>query len=294
VFNCDWQGIPKIQEMLTPTTYLLPPDIDELDDNNAIDVSGQVDIDQGSCGLFFDINCLGLSTDYRQCLNIRHICEFGVNLDEQTTGPNNTVIQPNCNIGTTEIDDGNGRFFRDVFFGLNNTTNFMETNYPYSTDFNTSDAAIYDFSSTASNGSDYVKFRGFTNDDNYQQPKNSYYFYFGLLPGKTALDKMNSMFFTKCFPKLTTEFLIKVTNIIRTTSTTNSDGSFTFEIISGVAPFTYSVSGPNSYLNNGTLGTTPILTLSNLSVGDYIITITDDNGNQVPFLDKNTKQYSKL
>jgi hypothetical protein len=281
VFNCDWQGIPKIQEMLTPTTYLLPPDIDELDDNNAIDVSGQVDIDQGSCGLFFDINCLGLSTDYRQCLNIRHICEFGVNLDEQTTGPNNTVIQPNCNIGTTEIDDGNGRFFRDVFFGLNNTTNFMETNYPYSTDFNTSDAAIYDFSSTASNGSDYVKFRGFTNDDNYQQPKNSYYFYFGLLPGKTALDKMNSMFFTKCFPKLTTEFLIKVTNIIRTTSTTNSDGSFTFEIISGVAPFTYSVSGPNSYLNNGTLGTTPILTLSNLSVGDYIITITDDNGNQI-------------
>lgn len=281
VFSCDWQGVPKIQEFITPTTYLIPPDIDELDDNNAIDVSGQVDIDEGSCGLFFDINCLGLSTNHRQCLNIRHICEYGLNLDEQTTGPNNTVLQPNCNIGSIEIGDANGRWVRDVFYGLNKTTNFMETNYPYTTDFNTSDVPEYDFSSLASNGADYVNFRGFTNDDAYQQPKHSYYFYFGLLPGKTAVDKMNSMFFTKCYPKLTTEFLIKVSNIVRTTSDTSYDGEFTFTIISGISPFTYSISGPNGYTNTGTLGTTPTLTVSGLFNGDYTITIIDDNGNQI-------------
>lgn len=282
VFSCDWQGIPKIQEFLTQTTYQLPPDIDELDDNNAIDVSGQVDIDAGlAWGLFFDINCLGLSTNYRQCLNIRHICEFGVNLDEQTTGANNSILQPNCNIGSTEIQDGGGRWVRDVLFGLNNTPNFMETNYPYTTDFNINDSAEYDFSSTASNGSDYVKFRGYTNDDNYQQPKHSYYFYFGLYPNKTAIDKMNSMFFTKCYPKLTTEFLIKVSDLVRTTSDTSSDGSFTFTIISGVSPFTYTISGPNGYTNTGILSTTPTLTLTGLAVGDYTITIVDDNGNQI-------------
>jgi hypothetical protein len=290
VFNCDWQGVPKIQEILTPTTYIMPPDTDEIDDNNAIDVSGQVSLGNGSFGLFFDIDCLGLSTNYRQCLNIRHICEFGVNLDEQTTGANNTVLQPNNNIGSTEIDDGNGRWVRDVFFGLNNTTNFMETNYPYTTDFNLANCSEYNFSSInpsqcdpniPTNGEDYVKFRGYTNDDNYQQPKHSFYFYFGLLPGKTALDKMNSMFFTKCYPKLTTEFLIKVSDLVRTSSDTSSDGSFTFTIISGVAPFTYTVSGPNGYINTGTLSASPTLTLNGLASGDYTITILDDNGNQI-------------
>ena len=281
VFNCDWQGVPKIQELLTQSTYQLPPDIDEMDDNNSIDVSGQVDLGNNSNGLFFDINCLGLSSNYRQCLNIRHICEFGVNLDEQTTGSNNTIIQPNNNLGTTEIDDGSGRWFRDVFYGLNNTPNFMETNYPYTTDFNTSDAPEYDFSSTASNGVDYVKFRGLTNDDFYQQPKHSFFFYFGLYPNKTALDKMNSMFFTKCYPKLTTEFLIRVTELIRTTSNISLDGGFTFTIISGIGPFTYTVSGPNGYVNTGILGLSPTLTLTGLAIGDYTITVLDDNGSQI-------------
>lgn len=281
VFNCDWQGVPKIQEILTPTTYIMPPDTDEIDDNKAIDVSGQVSLGNGSFGLFFDINCLGLSSNYRQCLNIRHICEFGVNLDEQTTAANNTVLQPNNNIGSTEIDDGNGRWFRDVFFGLNNTENFMETNYPYLTDFNTNDLAEYDFSSIANNGVDYVKFRGYANDDNYQQPKHSFYFYFGLLPGKTALDKMNTMFFTKCYPKLTTEFLIKVSNVIRTTQDTSSDGSFNFEIFSGVAPFTYTISGPNAYISTGTIASLQVVTINNLVVGDYTITVVDSNGNQI-------------
>ena len=279
VFNCDWQGIPKVKELLTQTTYQMPPDIDELDDNNKTDISGQVSLGSKYCGLFFDINCSGLSVNQKQCLNIRHICEFGVNLDEQTTGANNSILLPNCNIGKTEIEDGNGRWFRDVFYGLNNTINFMDINYPYTTDFNTNDLATYDFSSAVSNGSDYVKFRGYTNNSSHQQPKHSFYFYFGLHPNKTALDKMNSMFFTKCFPKLINEFLIKVSDLVRTTSDTSLDGSFTFTIISGVAPYNYTVSGPSGYINTGTLSST--LTLNNLASGGYTITITDANNNTI-------------
>jgi hypothetical protein len=290
IFNCDWQGVPKIQELLTQTTYQLPPDTDETDDTGATEVSGIVDIDGGTCGLFFDINCDGLSTNHQQCLNVRHMCEFGVSLDEQTTGPNNKVLPANCNIGATEIENGNGRWFRDVFFGLNNTTNFMETKYPYSTDFNLADCGTYDFTSDnpsecdktkLTNGQDYVKFRGYTNNNSYQQPKHSYYFYFGLYPNKTAIDKMNSMFFTKCYPKLSTEFLIKVSDLVRTSTDTSLDGSFTFTIISGVAPFTYTISGPNSYINTGNLSTSPTLTLNGLAKGEYTIIIIDDNDNQI-------------
>ena len=32
VFPCDWQGVPKIQEYLVPTTYVSPPIIDEFDE----------------------------------------------------------------------------------------------------------------------------------------------------------------------------------------------------------------------------------------------------------------------
>jgi len=82
VFNCDWQGVPKIQQYLVPTTYIIPPIIDEYSDENTslVETSGQVDIGKGFGGLFFDINCFGLFSDKTQCLNIRHACEFGVDL----------------------------------------------------------------------------------------------------------------------------------------------------------------------------------------------------------------------
>jgi hypothetical protein len=69
--------------------------------------------------------------------------------------------------------------------------------------------------------------------------------------------------------------------LVRTSTNTSSDGSFTFTIISGVAPFTYTISGPNGYINTGTLSTSPTLTLNGLVSGDYTITIVDDNGNQI-------------
>jgi hypothetical protein len=35
VFDCDWQGIPKISDLLIPTTYKIP-DTEEFDETNTI------------------------------------------------------------------------------------------------------------------------------------------------------------------------------------------------------------------------------------------------------------------
>ena len=283
VFNCDWQGVPKIQNYLVPTTYIIPPIIDEYSDENPswTETSGQVDIGRGFGGVFFDISCAGLSSDKQQCLNIRHACEFGVDLDEIDETDNGVVLQPNHIIGSAEINSEYGKYVRDVFFLLNNVTNNINVNLNPSptTNFNTNNVGDYNFALSGDNGSDYVNFRGYLDNSSFSQPKHSYYFYFGSTPGSTGLDKMNNNFFTKCFPTLTVEFFIRIDNTDAISANNVNDGSATFTIVSGVGPFTYIVSGPNGYNSSGTL-TEPNLTksLNGLAQGSYIINVTDSSG----------------
>ena len=292
VFNCDWQGVPKIQPLLVPTTFKMPPILDEYDETaRIIETSGQVDIG-GNKGLFFDISCAGLTSNYTQCLNFRHICEFGVDLDEIDIAPNGNDILPDYIIGSQEIET-NSRFVRDVLFGLNISTNNMFTNYPYSTDFNLPNCSTYNFGgnefcnpsqpTVRANGSDYLKFRGsgYTNSS-FSQPEHSYYFYFGIVPGATGLDLMNSKFFTRCFPEVTQEFLIKIVNTTATTTNTSTDGAFSFSIVNGVSTsYTYTISGPNATFITGTVIESPtgnLTIIGNLPDGDYIITVQNTNG----------------
>lgn len=281
VFNCDWQGIPKIQEFLTPTTYKLPPMLDiELDDSTTIDTSGQVNIGGVTDGLFFDISCLGLKVNQQQCLNVRHICEFGVDLDETDNSDNGTLVLADHIIGLNEINSQYGKYVRDVYFGLNNTINNVDISLPYSTDFNINNLGNYDFTTNANNGQDYVDFRGYLNNSSFSQPKHSYYFYFGVKPGSTGLEKMNNKFFTKCYPELTIEFFIKIDNVTPISEENINDGNVTFTIISGIGPFTYIVSGPNGFNVSGVL-TEPNLTelVNGLGEGNYTITVTDSTDN---------------
>lgn len=68
IFDCDWQGIPKIQQFLVPTTYNRPPYIDEwLIDANGNNTTLKTACGMtstggnGSSGVFFDIDCRGLT-----------------------------------------------------------------------------------------------------------------------------------------------------------------------------------------------------------------------------------------
>lgn len=297
IFECDWQGIPKIQQLLTSTTYKMPPDDAERDDNGKMLVTGMVDID--GCGLFFNIDCKGLHSNARQILNIRHICEMGVNLNEAIFDANDIIIEEaNCNIGKNDIDDLNGKFFRDVFLGLNNSkTPWKGTNtlsLPYSTDFNISDKDEYNFVNNIDNGNDYSKFRNYSYSTSapdplrFGQPDHSYYFYFGVKPGATGLDKMNKKFFASCIQ------LQKDSIVIESNSTPdnlqNGNGCIIFSFIGGVGPFNYVVTGLND-LQGKPLNITPIIgsaSTSNLETkicklysGIYSINAVDSLGTTV-------------
>ena len=291
VFDCDWQGIPKIQSLLIPSSYKVPPDTEELDDNNNVETTGQCGVDGTTKGLFFEVDCLGIHSNSTQVLNIRHICEMGVDIDEIDYDPNNNPIPPDGIIGSKDIDENKGKWFRDVIFDLNkdlpNSVTSFNHGATFTTNFNTQNQAIYTFASDATkNGPDYLKYRGYQagSDNNYGQPKQSYYFYFGILPGKTGLDKLNQRFFTKCIPVAEKEF-----NVIASTtpsSNTNPNGSITFTVVSGTAPFTYTISGPNGFITTGTLVMDPatgqpVPQVVNGPQGQYTIEVVDVNGNNV-------------
>ena len=206
VFECDWQGIPKLNDLLIPTSYKIPPDTVELsDDGTLIETCGMVSgggVNKDTDGLFFSLNCVGLHVNYRQCLNIRHISEMGVGIDTSTTDINGNTVNANCIVGTEEIEETGGDLFRDTFYGLNNGTPW-DYNATFNTNFNLKNVPIYNFATGAGfpdNGKEYNLFRygGNVSSTAIVPTKHSFYFYFGLYPSKTALDKMNVGYFGEC------------------------------------------------------------------------------------------------
>ncbi len=280
VFNCDWQGVPKIQEYLIPTTYKLPPIVQELIDGtpNTVEATGQVDVGGDTNSLFFSIDCLGLTSNYRNCLNIRHICEFGVEIDEYRLNPDGTELTTDGIISVKDIDtdENGGSRVRDVLYALNKDKNNFNLNFPFETSFNLQTTDKYDFTS-------YNDYRGLYNngyllnsESTFSQPQNSFFFYFGLNPHNTGLDKLNQRFFTRCNPVVEKEFLVTV----KTTTTTRngtSDGTATIKFSNGASPFNYSISGQNGYNNVGSSDGSDVL-ITNLLAGQYYITATDSLG----------------
>jgi hypothetical protein len=306
VFECDWQGFPKINQWLIPTTYKIPPAISELGDTvDDVIETGIVELNSyGNTiqnGLFFSINCLGIHVNARQALNIRHICEMFVDTD-QAIENNLGIVTSEADgiIGNNDIDDDIGKEFRDVFLTLNigQETPSVFLNNEVDSNFNISNQPFYDFTSpeTTVNGLDYIAFRGYPtyNTNSYTQPKNSYFMYFGLIPGKTAIDLMNQNYFQQCTPvvKKTMAIIVEVVN-----DTNNlTEGSITFTIVGGIGPYDYVINGPNGYSSTGTIGVDPSVGfVDNLGGGNYTITVTDSLGNpvtQTAFISGPTPLYS--
>lgn len=296
VFECDWQGIPKLQPYLVPTTYKLPPDIQEIeyDENGDAFVmeTGMVDIGGNTMGDFFSINCLGLHVNARQCLNLRHICELSVDIDQYVedivTG--SVISEADGTIGSWDIDNDLGKQIRDSFIYLNrNAISVTSFNIGagLSSDFNTQNTLnYYNFaSSTSDNGEDYINFRGYPagGDDFYSQPDHSLFMYFGIIPGKTALDKMNQRYFTNCRQKLRHDMIIEST--VTPDLLGINTGSVIFKFIGGTGPYTCTVNGPNSYYFSGSVLTSPTIVNESISVqltglgqGVYTIYGTDALG----------------
>jgi hypothetical protein len=293
VFDCDWQGIPKLQPYLTSTSYKRPPYTAEyLPDNTTKIACGMTSTGgNGSGGLFFDIDCVGLTVGQiagkSRCNNLKRICEHGVNIDESLFDSNNNVIAgqgSDCYINDKEIVQPWGDLFRDVFAQLNYSdgpsklNSWPITGLPLS--FDTSLGG-----GTNAGGVDYLWFRS-GNDplsnsyntlntigtNNYRQPKNSFYFYFGTAPNRSAVDLMNRKYFTECEFVETNDFVVSGI-ITDATGSNNCDGEINTTVVGGDGPYTYVWSGPNGFSLTETVGD-----ITGLCAGNYTVTVTDDNG----------------
>ncbi len=201
---------------------------------NGFDECGKMgkDIDGG---LFYGIGCSNIEMAPKSCLNLSRICEFGVSLDEAKDVADLNVIRssdsgferltPDGFISFDELYNVNERSMFATLNGNRLRTRLNDKNglkeydlrYLYTDNF---DGLMADMmrKNTSKNGNcnyknnfnleqmskDYYIFRMGTEpyfyDSNHSLPRyeNSFYFYFGLKMGKTAIDKFNSQFFAPC------------------------------------------------------------------------------------------------
>lgn len=244
VFNCDWQSQPSIHDFLIPTTYQIPPfQIGEEDGVTEMANDGSPH------GLLFDLTCIKMSVNQNQINSIKRICEIGVGLDEDRSDEIGNIAA-NRIIDDFDIEN---QFVRDALIYLNTTLPIGST-FPLSSGFE---------------GSDYILYRNFLNRTIDQSRGNSFYFYFGTSPNNSALDKMNSKYFTTCEQIIKPDFIISGATIDVTTIS-GSNGSINIEIIGGVGPFTYEWSNGQTTQD-----------LTNIPSGQYTVIVTDFNGSSV-------------
>ena len=186
-------------------------------------------------GLFYGVGCFAVEMNAKSCLNLTRICEYGVTLDDtKDVADLNTIetnesgferLVPDGFISFDELYDIDGRSMFATLNGnrlrtkLNNKNGLKEYDlrYLYTNNF---DGLSKDLMRKGSCGktranytsnykleqasNDYYLFRmgtePFYYDNSFALPRyeNSFYFYFGLKMGKTAIDKFNSQFFASC------------------------------------------------------------------------------------------------
>ena len=187
-------------------------------------------------GLFYNIGCSTINLQTKSCVNLSRICELGVSLDESRYVPDLSKLSGdenaydylrtdgfvsydelsnfdarsqfatlNSNKLSTKVDTSTGlkkydfRFLYPENFDGSLLEIMKDTTKNYSSDVN------YRLNYNLENKSvDYYKFRmgdkPYYYDNNHSFPRyeNSFYFYFGLKDGKTAIEKFNSDFFADC------------------------------------------------------------------------------------------------
>lgn len=175
----DWQGQPSFHQSLIPTTYKIPPFTYDKDDTSNITPMADYEInDNRKDGLLFGLTCLKISANPDQVRNIKRLCEIGVGLDEDRSD------EPGGMGSDRKIkdDDIEDQFSRDAFILLNTPS---ISSLP--------DTGLL----SGFGGKDYIDFRAYSKKV-IPQPEQSFYFYFGTQPNKTAIEKMNKKYFEPC------------------------------------------------------------------------------------------------
>ena len=296
VLDCDWQGFPKIIQYVTDTSYKIPPLVQEEPEPGDIDnnvTTGMFQIGNLYTGLFFDIGCrIGVTFNADQATNIRRLCELSVDIPEseqnQPAHKYVTIEEIYDPQDTVDTLTSANRYVRDTYAllniagsGINSYPPIPATNLDLpqnGSSFNING----DVGPLHSNGSLYNAFRDFRLSPSAQDmaplTSNSYYMYFGIMPGKGGIEKLKSKYFTTCIPAIVNEFIIDTT-VTNTTINGAANGIINFIFVGGTAPFTYTWTGPNYTFGPQT--TTSSGNITRLVQGTYTITATDSNGSIV-------------
>ena len=180
--SCDFLGKPKLITEIPTTTFNSLAEVDSLDPNGFL-------LEKGVDSLLLNINCFGVSTNTTQCTNIYRFCEYGVDNDNN----NDDTIDDN------DIDSGlvtDPAYIRSELECLNvpsicsNCDNVPEGLFGI-------DWQNYRTGDLYNNGTTFDE-RSRVESLHRSNIRNSFYFYFGLLPGKSAIDKIKSQYFAPC------------------------------------------------------------------------------------------------
>jgi hypothetical protein len=283
--NCDVFGRPRIVNFLPATTYNLP----EIEEEYPVppDYDGDVGIDD----LLLKFTCLGISQNPKQCKNLARICELYVDPDYVDNEP----------LDITSLDDFDDRSVRANLECLNaGLCNLSVIDNP-GTALPTGDGGV------GLNNSDWVSYRGAyimgnnnTKTYSYVYPyskfdeekrnflqannaiNNSFYFYFGLKAGSTAIDILKSKYFSPCERVEPCPILIEA-QITNNECSSGSTGQIKALPKYGTPPYRYKW---YSGYYNGNSNDVPICTdlnvctdtISNQRSGDYTVLVFDNVG----------------
>lgn len=276
--DCHWKGIPNIHKYLTDTTYNVPPLVAQYSDTDtSIDITGfdtPINNNDGTT-LIGDVVCTaivsGILTDNDNCVNIRRLSELGVGLDENREdeipplGPVNNKI---------DNDDVESPYIRGAFAFVNSSQGgiqFNEILFDNGNNFGHDNQNFYD------------GFRGYKTLNMIKERDNSFYFYFGLINGNSAITKMNKNFFTECTPEDDSDFIV-IGDVISgddgtSNTTTPPTGEIEINILNGRPPYDISWDGPTigagPYTNNVSMYAANVQTQSNLYSGTYNVKVID-------------------
>ena len=292
VFECDWQGLPKIHQYLVDTSYNRPPLVNVYHDSGT--TYGSQVMESGfdspdnklSNSQICNISCTSLSVGSQQCNNIKRLSELGVNSDED----NREDGGEKADFKITNADVSNS-FIRGMFAYVNGTYDPALSNKIQLIPFDiTGNDYKYDHKY-------YDKFRGIrSKTDQIWMYENSFYFYFGLLPGKTAIVKLKTKYFPDCIRTERKEMSIVIKDITDDSIDGKGIGSITATVIGGIEPFIYEWEGPlingkrisccyngktKAPCNGSTLSCVEGTPFSNLYGGTYTLTVSDSAGNVV-------------
>ena len=286
ITDCDWEGIPKIYEAFIDTTYQRPPLSPDMSDvyPGTVDVSG---FDDGGVfddnALIANVNCLGIFTGSQQCNNIKRICELGFGLDENRMGeglnPNGPPGPPvDSKMTNQDIDNS---FIRGAFAYANGLPLSNNGTIPLVLIDSGSESSSGGFSNYLN--TEYRAFRGYITSKKVWQYQNSFYFYFGLIPGFSAIQNMERKYFAPCEREKDVDFFCVATEVIIDDDSDVPTGAITVEAVGGIAPYTYSWTGPTFVINGVSTNfpqnpdpTSP--TITDLYAGTYYVKIIDGIG----------------